>query len=157
MSTYTATITWERHGQVFTDNKYSRDHRWRFDGGVEVPASSSPHVVKLPLSVAEAVDPEEAFVASLSSCHMLSFLWVAARRGFVVERYVDDAVGVLAKNADGKQAMTAVTLRPNVTFADGNRPSSEDHEAMHHEAHDLCFIANSVTTTVRCEPVISSV
>ena len=157
MSTYTATITWERNGQLFTDNKYSRGHRWRFDGGVEVPASSSPHVVKLPLSVAEAVDPEEAFVASLSSCHMLSFLWVAARRGFVVERYVDEAVGLLAKNADGKPAMTEVTLRPNVTFAGEKRPSPEDHDAMHHEAHGLCFIANSVTTTLRCEPAISSV
>jgi organic hydroperoxide reductase OsmC/OhrA len=157
MSTYTATITWERNGQSFTDNKYSRGHRWRFDGGVEVPASSSPHVVKLPLSVAEAVDPEEAFVASLSSCHMLSFLWVAARRGFVVEHYVDEAVGLLAKNADGKPAMTEVTLRPNVTFVGEKRPSPEDHDAMHHEAHGLCFIANSVTTTVRCEPGISSV
>ena len=154
MSTYTATITWERNGQVFTDNKYSRGHRWRFDGGIDVPASSSPHVVKLPLSVAEAVDPEEAFVASLSSCHMLSFLWVAARRGFVVERYVDEAVGILAKNADGKPAMTEVTLRPQVTFAGDKRPSPEDHQAMHHEAHDLCFIANSVTTDLRCEPVM---
>jgi len=152
MSQYTATITWERNGALFTDNRYSRGHRWSFDGGVDVPASSSPAVVKLPLSVAEAVDPEEAFVASLSSCHMLSFLWVAARQGFVVERYVDEAVGVLAKNAEGKQAMTTVTLHPQVTFAGEKRPSAGEHEAMHHEAHGLCFIANSVTTDVRCEP-----
>ena len=149
----TATISWERNGQLFTDNKYSRGHAWTFDGGVTVPASSSPHVVKLPLSVAEAVDPEEAFVASLSSCHMLSFLWVAARQGFVVERYIDEAVGTLAKNAEGKQAMTEVLLRPQVTFGGETRPSLEQHETMHHEAHDLCFIANSVKTDVRCEAV----
>jgi organic hydroperoxide reductase OsmC/OhrA len=156
MAQYTATITWERNGAVFTDNRYSRGHRWSFDGGVDVPASSSPHVVKLPLSVAEAVDPEEAFVASLSSCHMLSFLWVAARQGFVVEQYRDEAVGVLAKNADGKQAMTTVTLKPHVTFGGEKRPSEAEHEAMHHEAHALCFIANSVNTDVRCEPIVAS-
>ena len=149
----TATISWERNGQLFTDNKYSRGHAWKFDGGVTVPASSSPHVVKLPLSVADAVDPEEAFVASLSSCHMLSFLWVAARQGFVVERYIDEAAGTLAKNAEGKQAMTEVLLRPQVTFGGETRPSLEQHEAMHHEAHGLCFIANSVKTDVRCEAV----
>lgn len=154
MSRYTATITWERRGQLFTDNKYSRGHTWTFDGGVTVPASSSPHVVKLPLSVADAVDPEEAFVASLSSCHMLSFLWVAARQGFVVERYVDEAAGTLAKNAEGKTAMTDVVLRPQVTFGGDTRPSPEQHEAMHHEAHGLCFIANSVKTDVRCEAVV---
>ena len=156
MAQYTATITWERNGALFTDNRYSRGHRWSFDGGVDVPASSSPHVVKLPLSVAEAVDPEEAFVASLSSCHMLSFLWVAARQGFIVESYRDEAVGVLAKNADGKQAMTTVTLRPHVTFGAGKQPSPADYDAMHHEAHDLCFIANSVKTDVRCEPVAAT-
>jgi organic hydroperoxide reductase OsmC/OhrA len=151
MPAITATITWDRNGQLFTDNKYSRGHRWNFDGGVEVPASSSPHVVKLPLSVAEAVDPEEAFVASLSSCHMLSFLWVAARQGFVVEHYRDEAQGVLAKNAQGKMAMTVVTLRPQVTFAGDRQPTKEELDAMHHEAHGLCFIANSVITDVRCE------
>ena len=156
MAQYIATVTWERNGAVFTDNRYSRGHRWTFDGGVDVPASSSPHVVKLPLSVAEAVDPEEAFVASLSSCHMLSFLWVAARQGFVVEQYRDEAVGVLAKNADGKQAMTTVTLKPHVAFSGDKRPTEAEHEAMHHEAHDLCFIANSVTTDVRCEPIVAS-
>src|SRR6188474_2242754 len=112
MSTYSALITWERNGAAFIDNRYSRRHRWSFDGGVEVPASSSPHVVPLPLSVAAAVDPEEAFVAALASCHMLWFLSIAAKRGFVVESYRDEAVGVMAKNAAGKLSMTVVTLRP---------------------------------------------
>src|SRR6266481_2687869 len=117
MSTYTAIIRWERGDQPFTDNRYSRAHRWLFDGGVEVPASSSPHVVPLPLSVAAAVDPEEAFVASLSSCHMLWFLSLAARRGLVVDGYHDEAVGVMSKDASGKPAITRVTLRPEVHFA----------------------------------------
>src|SRR5438067_11668849 len=109
MSNYTAVITWERDGAVFTDNRYSRGHRWSFDGGVEIPASASPHVVPLPLSVAEAVDPEEAFIAALSSCHMLWFLWIAADQGFVVESYRDEATGVMGKNGDGKLAVTQVT------------------------------------------------
>ena len=153
MSHYTAVITWKRDGAVFTDNRYSRAHRWKFDGGIEVPASSSPHVVRVPFSVAEAVDPEEAMVAALASCHMLSFLYVAAKQGFVVESYRDEATGVMAKNADGKLAITQVTLRPHVMFAGDKRPSSAQHEAMHHEAHAECFIANSVKTDVRCEPV----
>jgi len=154
MGTHTATITWTRDGAVFTDNRYSRGHRWRFDGGIEIPASSSPHVVPLPLSVAAAVDPEEAFVASLSSCHMLWFLSIAAKRGFVVESYVDEAHGVMAKNSDGKLAMTAVVLRPKVAFAGKKRPAATEHEAMHHQAHDDCFIASSVRTEVHCEPTV---
>jgi organic hydroperoxide reductase OsmC/OhrA len=102
--------------------------------------------------VAEAVDPEEAFVASLASCHMLWFLSIAAKRGFGVERYRDEATGVMARNADGKLAVTLVTLRPAVTFFGDERPSQAEHEAMHHEAHDECFIASSVKTEVRCEP-----
>ena len=153
MSKYTATVTWQREGAAFVDNKYSRGHQWHFDGGVEVPASSSPHVVPLPLSRAEAVDPEEALVASLSSCHMLSFLYVAAKQGFVVESYQDEATGVLARNTEGKLAMTAVTLHPRVAFAGPNRPSAAQHETMHHQAHEQCFIASSVKTDVRCEPV----
>ena len=152
MAHYTAVVVWERNGAVFTDNRYSRGHRWRFDGGLEVPASSSPLSVRIPLSVAEAVDPEEAFIAAISSCHMLWFLSIAARRGFLIDRYQDDAVGEMGKNAAGRTAMTVVTLRPDVTFA-GARPSPADLDAMHHEAHELCFIANSVTTDVRCEPV----
>jgi organic hydroperoxide reductase OsmC/OhrA len=152
MSTYTAVIVWERSGARFTDNRYSRGHRWHFDGGIEVSASSSPQVVPLPLSVARAVDPEEAFVASLASCHMLWFLSCAAKRGFLVERYHDEAIGVMARDADGRLAMTEVTLRPGVVFGGPNRPSVAEHEAMHHEAHGECFIANSVKTDVRCEP-----
>src|SRR5215467_1305161 len=105
MGEYRATVEWKRDGATFTDLKYSRGHRWSFDGGIEVPASSSPHVVRLPMSIEAAVDPEEAFVASLSSCHMLSFLWVAAKRGFLIERYRDEATGVLAKDAGGGLAM----------------------------------------------------
>ena len=157
MSAYTAIVIWERNGAAFTDNRYSRAHRWTFDGGVTVPASSSPHVVPLPMSRADAVDPAEAFVASLSSCHMLTFLWIAGRRGFVVDSYRDEAVGVLSKDAEGTLAMTSVTLRPAVTFAGGRVPTVEEHDAMHHEAHEQCFIAQSVKTPVRCEPVATGV
>ena len=137
---------------MFTDNRYSRAHSWVFDGGTEVRASASPHVVPLPLSVAEAVDPEEAFVASLASCHMLWFLSIAAKRGFVVERYRDESSGLLAKDAEGKLAVMRVALRPVVAFAPERRPSAEEHAAMHHEAHDLCFLANSVKTVVEVTP-----
>ena len=153
MAEYKSVVEWSRDGAAFTDNRYSRGHRWLFDGGVEVPASSSPHVVPLPLSVAAAVDPEEAFVASLSSCHMLWFLSIAARRGFLVESYHDEATGTMAKDADGKLAMTSVTLHPEVRFGGDRRPTAEESAALHHEAHEQCFIANSVKTDVRCEPV----
>ena len=150
---YTSKILWNRNGALFSDNRYSRKHLWQFDGGVEVPASSSPQVVRLPLSEAAAVDPEEAFVASLASCHMLWFLDIAARGGFIIDSYVDDAVGTLAKNSDGKFAMTIVTLKPHVIFSGDKRPSHEDIQRMHHKAHDECFIANSVKSEVRCEPL----
>jgi len=153
MSTYTATIAWQRGSAAFIDDKYSRAHTWTFDGGVEVPASASPAVVPLPWSKAEAVDPEEAFVASLSSCHMLWFLSIAARARFCVDSYVDAAVGIMARNAEGKYAMTAVTLRPRVAFTGERLPSQDQIDAMHHKAHAECFIANSVKTEVRCEPV----
>ena len=149
---YTSKILWNRNGALFSDNRYSRKHLWQFDGGVEVLASSSPQVVRLPLSEAAAVDPEEAFVASLASCHMLWFLDIAARGGFIIDSYVDDAVGTLAKNSDGKFAMTIVTLKPHVIFSGDNRPSHEDFQRMHHKAHDECFIATSVKSEVRCEP-----
>ena len=152
MSRYTAVISWQRDKAAFTDNRYSREHRWSFDGGLEVPASASPEVVPVPMSVAAAVGPEEAFVAALSSCHMLWFLSIAARNGFVVERYRDEASGIVARDADGKLAVTRVTLRPAVTFDGEHRPSPSRHEAMHREAHDQCFIASSVKTDVQCEP-----
>lgn len=153
MSTYSATILWQRNGAAFTDQRYSRAHQWHFDGGAVVPGSSSPHNVPLPYSDAAAVDPEEAFVASLSSCHMLWFLHLAAKAGFVVERYEDRADGVMAKNAEGKLAMTLLTLRPRVDFAGEKRPERADIEALHHKAHEECFIANSVKSEVRCVPV----
>lgn len=153
MAEYKSVVVWSRDGAAFTDNRYSRGHRWLFDGGVEVHASSSPHVVPLPLSVAAAVDPEEAFVASLSSCHMLWFLSIAAKRGFIVESYRDEAVGVMGKDESRKLAMTRVTLRPEARFSGEPRPTEQEVAAMHHEAHEQCFIANSVKTDVRCEPV----
>jgi organic hydroperoxide reductase OsmC/OhrA len=156
MSEYEAVVEWAREGVAFTDNRYSRGHRWLFDGGIEVPASSSPSVVPLPLSVAAAVDPEEAFVASLSSCHMLVFLSIAAKRGFVVDSYRDKAVGVLAKDSSGKLAMTRVTLRPKVEFVGDKRPAPDELAAMHETSHEQCFIASSVKTDVQCEPVGTS-
>ena len=150
MSTHTVAISWRRNGAVFTDNKYSRAHRWTFDGGAVVPGSSSPHVVRIPMSDASAVDPEEAFVASLSSCHMLWFLSLAAARGFVVDEYEDNATGVMGKNDAGKLAMTVVTLHPRVLFT-GREPSRAELESLHHAAHDQCFIASSVKTEVRCD------
>jgi len=156
MSTYSATIRWERGDQPFIDNKYSRGHTWLFDGGVEVPASSSPHSVPLPYSRTNAIDPEEAFVASLSSCHMLWFLFIAAERGFCVNSYIDNAEGAMAKNASGKLAMTRVTLRPKVVFVGNLLPARNDIESMHHKAHTECFIANSVKTEVLCEPIYAA-
>lgn len=153
MSEYTAEIVWERGDQDFLANTYSRRHVLRFDGGAQVPGSSSPHVVSLPYSDASAVDPEEMFVASLSSCHMLWFLTMAVKRKFVVDRYVDAATGVMEKNAEGKMAMTVVTLRPQVRFSGEILPTREQIEHLHHRAHEECFIANSVKTEVRCEPV----
>jgi organic hydroperoxide reductase OsmC/OhrA len=153
MAEYSAEILWQRGEQDFLDNRYSRRHLLRFDGGAEVAGSSSPHSVPLPMSDAAAVDPEEAFVASLSSCHMLWFLAIAAKRKFCVDRYADAAVGVMARNAEGKTAMTVVTLRPEVHFSGERLPTREQIDQLHHEAHEECFIANSVKTEVRCEPV----
>jgi len=152
MATHTAETLWSRGDQNFLDNRYSRRHAIRFDGGFEMPASSSPHVVPLPYSDAGAVDPEEAFVASLSSCHMLWFLSIAAKNGYVVDLYHDRAEGTMAKDARGRLAMTVVTLRPEVAFGGERRPDAGEIAAMHHEAHEECFIANSVRTEVRCEP-----
>ena len=152
MSEYYATVAWQRGDQAFSDNKYSRGHTWQFDGGLMIPASPSPHIVPVPMSVEENVDPEEAFVASLSSCHMLFFLTIAAKKGFIVDEYVDHAVGVLGKNDLGKMSMVKVTLRPAIIFSGDKQPTIEEQESMHHQAHDSCFIANSVTTTVEVAP-----
>lgn len=150
MSEYYAEVEWKRGTQLFADKKYSRAHEWKFEGGVVVPASSSPHIVPLPMSVAENVDPEEAFVASLSSCHMLFFLDFASRKKLIVDQYTDNAIGTLALGANGKQMMTEVILRPTVIFV-GDRPSPEEIKALHHQSHEACFIANSVLTNVRVD------
>jgi len=147
---YEARVTWQRDGAKFTDNRYSRGHEWSFDGGVTVRASSSPLTVKVPYSVAEAVDPEEALVAATSSCHMLWFLSLAGREGFVVDRYSDDAFGVMEENAAGKLAFSRITLRPRIEFAGEKRPSADELTALHHAAHEECFIANSL----KCDVVI---
>lgn len=148
MSEHTATIIWQRGDQPFTDNAYSRGHRWEFDGGATVAASASPDVVPLPMSVAENVDPEEAYVASLSSCHMLFFLSLAAKRGYVVDSYTDAAIGYMGKNDEDRTAMTKVILEPRVSFVGAKIPTNEELEKLHHRAHHLCFIANSVRTEV---------
>ncbi len=153
MSTYTSQTLWLRGEQNFLDNHYSRQHVLSFDGGSEVIGSSSPQVVPLPFSDASAVDPEEMLIASLSSCHMLWFLSVAAKRKFCVDRYFDAASGVMDKNADGKLFVSVVTLRPDVQFSGDRLPSRGEIEAMHHAAHADCFIANSVKSQVLVEPV----
>jgi len=148
MSTYTATIRWTRKGDGdFLKGQYSRAHTWAFDGGVTVPASPSPHVVPAPWSDLNAVDPEEAFVASLSSCHMLFFVDFARRAGLVIDDYVDEAEGILEKRLDGKMAMTHVMLRPRITWG-GGAPDAAAIADLHHRAHEACFIANSVITEV---------
>lgn len=154
MSDYTAEILWQRGEQPFTDHRYSRAHRWRFDGGAEVAGSSSPHSVPLPMSDATAVDPEEAFIAALASCHMLWFLSIAAQRRFRIDHYRDLALGTLGQNERREWCMTRVTLRPEAQFSGPMLPTRADIDAMHHAAHAQCFIAHSVTSEVRCEPVI---
>jgi len=150
---YKATVSWKRAGgEPFTDGKFSRGHEWTFDGGVTVPASSSPLSVRLPFSKADAVDPEEALVAALSSCHMLTFLYLAYRQGFVVDSYDDDAVGVMTKNERGKLFVSRVALRPRIAFSGAKRPSADDLSQLHHHAHEECYIANSVLTEVVVEP-----
>lgn len=152
MASYTATILWERDtSEVFTDARFSRGHSWSFDGGVSFRGSSSPHVVPR-YSDPAAVDPEEAFVASLSSCHMMTFLYLAAKRGLVVNRYEDHAEGVMAKNAEGRFWVSQVTLRPRIAW-EGDVPEKTLVDALHHQAHDECFIANSVRTEIRFEPI----
>ena len=150
MAVYTAKVVWERSpGEAFTDNRYGRGHSWSFDGGASVRASSSPHVVPR-FSDPAGVDPEEAFIASLSSCHMLTFLYHAARRGLVVNRYEDVAEGRMAMNERGALWVSEVILRPRIEW-EGAAPADDLVEELHHAAHDECFIANSVRTDVRCE------
>lgn len=149
MADYVATIEWETDGS-FTDGRYSRAHRWRFDGGAVVAASSSPHVVPLPLSDPAGVDPEEALIASVSSCHMLWFLSLAQQAGWDVARYADAAKGRMGRDDRGKIAVTKITLRPAIVFT-GRQPSADELAALHHAAHEACFIANSLRTEIVIE------
>ncbi len=148
MEAHKAIIDWKRGDKEFTYQTYSRDHDWTFEGGISVRASAAPDF----LGNADLVDPEEAFVAALSSCHMLTFLAVAAKKRFVVESYRDEAVGYLEKNSEGKLAMTRVVLRPEVRFGGDKLPAPDELEKIHDTAHHQCFIANSVTTEVSVEP-----
>jgi organic hydroperoxide reductase OsmC/OhrA len=147
MQEFTAAIEWTRGEQPFSDRRYSRAHTWRFDGGLEVPASSSPLSVPPPMSAAANVDPEEALVAAVSSCHMLWFLALAAAAGLVVDSYADRASGSMDKDARGKLSMTRIDLRPVTGFA-GRQPGRAELEALHHRAHDECYIANSIRAEV---------
>jgi len=149
---HTALIRWSLGDADFLGKRYSRAHSWTFDGGAVVPGSSSPHVVPVPMSDPRAVDPEEAFVAALSSCHMLWFLDIAARAGFRVESYEDAAEGRMGRNAAGKLVVDLVTLRPRTRFAGERVPDAAALAALHHEAHEECFLANSVRCQIRCEP-----
>ncbi len=153
MSHYNAQVVWQRQAsETFVDNRYSRRHALNFDGGAVWAGSSSPHVVPPPLSDASAVDPEELFVASLASCHMLWFLSLAAGRGYCVDEYADDAMGEMARNDKRQMVMSVVTLRPRVVFGGNKQPDAAELAQLHHEAHAACYIANSVKTAVHCEP-----
>ena len=151
MHRYESEVSWSRDGADFVDQRYSRRHVWSFDGGLTLDASSSPHVVPLPYSDPAAIDPEEALVASASSCHMLWFLSLAAKRGFVVDRYVDRAFGVMGKDADGRIAFTRITLRPEIAFVGETVPTAQELAALHEAAHGSCFIANSLKTPIVVE------
>lgn len=154
---YKASIAWQRGAaEAFTDLKFSRAHQWSFDGGITVPGSSSPWSVRVPYSRAEAIDPEEALVAALASCHMLTFLYLAAKQGLVVDQYADEAVGIMTKNAGGKLFVSRVVLRPRITFSGAKQPSAAQLGELHHHAHADCYIANSVLTEVVVEAVPAS-
>jgi organic hydroperoxide reductase OsmC/OhrA len=144
MSEHKVTLKWERGGTEFSYQRYPRDHTWSFDGGHTMTATAAPAYLGNPANV----DPEEAFVASLASCHMLTFLSIACKQKFVLDSYEDEAVGHMEKNADGKLAITRVEIRPKITWSGNRRPSVEELDKMHHAAHENCFIANSVKTNV---------
>ena len=148
MSEHKATISWKRASSNFLSGKYSREHAWRFDGGVIVPASPSPAVVPVPYSNPAHVDPEEAFVAAVSSCHMLTYLYLACQRGLQVDSYDDEAVGVMTKNEQGVLWVSSITLHPEIVYSGDLLPTPADEEQLHHTAHEQCFIANSIKTEV---------
>jgi organic hydroperoxide reductase OsmC/OhrA len=154
MSEHKAIISWKRSpSDDFLRGRYSREHFWTFDGGAMVQASPSPSVVPEPYSNPAFVDPEEAFVASISSCHMLTFLHVASRNGFQIDSYDDAAVGLMSKNERGIPWVSTVTLSPRIVFTGEKRPTAEQVEHLHHQAHEQCFIANSVKTDIRVQPI----
>jgi len=152
MAVHGCRVSWNRGEAPFLDGKYSRAHEWRFDGGAVVQASASPHHVRVPFSDPAGVDPEEALVAALSGCHMLSLLHLAARRGFLVDAYEDRAEGHMGRNAAGREAVVRVVLRPAIAWAGERRPGAEEIAALHHDAHEICYIANSVSAEVVVEP-----
>ena len=151
MSEHKAAIRWVRSGDEFLKGRFSRAHTWAFDGGVTVAASSSPSAVPVPFSVPANVDPEEAFVASVSSCHMLTYLWAAYRGGFIVDSYEDEAVGVMTKNEKGIFWVSSIVLHPKISYSGDKIPTEQDIAKFHHLAHENCFIANSVKTDIRVE------
>ena len=152
MSEYKATIKWSGTGPDFLKGKYSREHTWTFDGGAIIPASPSPHVVPPPWSNPACVDPEEAFVAAISSCHMLTFLYLASKEGFQIDSYEDEAVGLVTKNEQGVPWVSSVTLNPRVTYSGEQIAHTCGHERLNHLAHEQCYIANSVKTEVIVRP-----
>jgi organic hydroperoxide reductase OsmC/OhrA len=152
MSEHKATIQWRRTSPDFLKGRYSREHTWTFDGGAVIPASSSPSVVPQPYSNPANVDPEEAFVASISSCHMLTYVYLAGKQSFVVDSYEDAAVGVMTKNEKGVPWISSVTLHPKIVYSGEKLPTRADEEHLHHLAHEQCFIANSVKTEIIVAP-----
>lgn len=148
MSEYKAIIKWQRTSADFLKGRYSREHTWTFDGGLTVPASPSPSVVPLPYSNPAHVDPEEAFVAAISSCHMLTFLFVASKQGFQIDSYEDEAVGLMTKNEKGVPWVSLVTLSPKIIYSGDKLPAPTDEKHLHHLAHEQCYIANSIKTEV---------
>jgi organic hydroperoxide reductase OsmC/OhrA len=152
MSEHRATIRWQCTGPDFSKGKYSREHTWIFDGGLVVAASASPSVVSIPYSNPTNIDPEEAFVAAISSCHMLTFLYLAYRAGYDVDAYEDEAFGVMTKNEKGVLWMSEVTLQPRITYSGDTLPTPIEEQHLHHDAHDQCYISNSIKTIVNINP-----
>jgi organic hydroperoxide reductase OsmC/OhrA len=157
MSAHHATIDWKLRDPDFIKGRYSREHTWNFDGGLTVAASPSPSVVPTPWSNPANIDPEEAFVASVASCHMLTFLWLAAKAGYVIERYRDEAVGTMTKNERGVPWVSLITLRPEISYGENKCPDAATEAELHHQAHEQCFIANSINTEVEIEAPSSAV
>lgn len=153
MNQHIATVRWVRHGPNFLQRRYSREHEWIFDGGLTVPASASPHIVAAPWSSATAIDPEEAYIASVSSCHMLWFLHVACDASFTVDEYEDTAMGIMEPNEYGIPWISRITLRPRITWSGDRQPSASEVAELHHQSHVQCFIAASIKTEVIVEAI----